>query len=111
MDRESEQEQLEVLMDWVSQRIKHEGQVPWLSDVMEQAVKGFGYRHLKRTVIAHQLRLHPYYHMNFKQTRWQHCAGRYCPIVVNHLASCTPTLGYFQSPGILRHPPPFRRAF
>ena len=59
MDRESEQEQLKVLMDWVSQHIKHEGQVPRLSDVMEQAVKGFGYR---------QLRLHPYYHMNFKQT-------------------------------------------
>ncbi len=59
MDRESEQEQLKVLMDWVSQRIKHESQVPWLSDVLEQAVKGFGYPHLKSTAIALQLKIHP----------------------------------------------------
>jgi hypothetical protein len=36
MDRDSEQKQLGVLMDWVTQRIKHEGRVPRLSDVVEQ---------------------------------------------------------------------------
>ena len=111
MDHESKQEQLKVLMDWVSQRIKHEGQVPRLSDVMEQAVKGFGYCHLKRTVIAHQLRLHPYYHMNFKQTRGQHRAGRYCPIVVNHLGVLHADNGLFSKSRHFETPPPFRRAF
>jgi hypothetical protein len=33
MDRDSEQKQLEVLMDWVTQHIKHEGRLPQLSDV------------------------------------------------------------------------------
>ncbi len=51
-------------MDWVTQRVQHEGRVPRLSDVVEQAVKGFGYRDLRKTSIARQLRLHPYYHMN-----------------------------------------------
>jgi len=95
MDRDSEQKQLGVLMDWVTQRIKHEGRVPRLSDVLDQAVKGFGYRNLKRTSIARQLRLHPYYHMNFKQTRGQHRAGRYRPIVVNHLGVLHADIGYF----------------
>ncbi len=56
MDRDSEQKQLGVLIDWVTQRIKHEGRVPRLGDVVEHAVKGFGYRDLKRTSIARQLR-------------------------------------------------------
>jgi hypothetical protein len=111
MDRESEQEQLKVLMDWVSQRIKLKGQVPRLSDVMEQAVKGFGYRHLKRTVIAHQLRLHPYYHMNFKQTRGQHRAGRYRPIVVNHLGVLHADIGLFSKSRHFETPPTFQAGF
>ncbi len=95
MDRDSEQKQLGVLMDWVTQRIKHKGRVPRLSDVLDQAVKGFGYRNLKRTSIAHQLILHPYYHMNFKQTRGRHRVGRYRPIVVNQLNVLHADIGYF----------------
>ena len=49
MDRDSEQKQLGVLMDWVTQRVQHKGRVPRLSDVVEQAAKGFGYRDLRKT--------------------------------------------------------------
>jgi len=111
MDRDSEQKQLGVLMDWVTQRIKHEGRVPRLSDVLDQAVKGFGYRNLKRTSIARQLRLHPYYHMNFKQTRGQHRAGRYRPIVVNHLGVLHADIGYFSKSRHFETPSTFQAGY
>ena len=111
MDRDSEQKQLGVLMDWVTQRIKHEGRVPRLSDVLDQAVKGFGYRNLKRTSIARQLRLHPYYHMNFKQTRGQHRAGRYRPIVVNHLGVLHADIGYFSKSRHFETPRSFQAGY
>ena len=95
MDLAGEQKELQVLMDWVSQRIKHEGQVPQLGDVLEQAVKGFGYCNLKRVSVARQLRLHPYYHMNSKQTQGQHSACCYRLILINHLGVLHADIGFF----------------
>ncbi len=106
MDRDSEQKQLGVLMDWVTQSIKHEGWVPQLVNVMEQAVKGFRYRDLKKSAVSRQLRLHPYYHMNSQQMRGQHRAGRYRPIVVNHLGILHADLGYFSKSRHFEPPPP-----
>jgi hypothetical protein len=106
MDRDSEQKQLGVLMDWVTQCIKHEGRVPRLVNFMEQAVKGFGYRELKKSAVSRQLRLHPYYHMNFQQTQGQHGAGRYWPIVVNHLGVLPADIGYFSKSRHFEPPPP-----
>ena len=111
MDRDSEQKQLGVLMDWVTQRVQHEGRVPRLSDVVEQAAKGFGYRDLRKTSIARQLRLHPYYHMNFKQTRGQHRAGRHRPIVVNHLGVLHADIGYFSKSRHFETPPTFQAGY
>jgi len=58
--KEAAEKQLVELMSWVTDRIDQAGRVPRLSDVVEQAGKGFGFCGLSRRAISAALRRHPY---------------------------------------------------
>jgi hypothetical protein len=60
---EEEEKQMALLMDWVTRRIDEAGDVPRLSDVIEQAGKGFGFNALSRRAVSAALRRHPHYHL------------------------------------------------
>ncbi len=77
--------QLAQLMEWVTERFDQAAQVPRLSDVTEQAFKGFGFVTLSHRAISAALRLHPYYHFSSQQTRGLHRVGGYRPIICNQL--------------------------
>ncbi len=65
--KEEEEKHLVELMSWVTDRIDQAGRVPPLSDVVEQAGKGFGFRGLSRCAISAALRRHPYYQFSSHQ--------------------------------------------
>jgi hypothetical protein len=69
--------QLAQLMEWVTERINQAAHVPHLSDVTEQAFKGFRFVMLSFRAISAALRLHPYYHFSSHQTRGLRCVGGY----------------------------------
>ncbi len=54
--KDEEEKQLIELMNWVTDQIDQASRVPCLSDVVEQAVKGFGFRGLSCRVISAALR-------------------------------------------------------
>ncbi len=55
--------------------------------------------------------LSTYYHMNFKQTRGQHRAGHYHPIVVNHLGVLHADIGYFSKSWHFETPRTFQAGY
>ena len=63
------QRQLEVLMEWVTERISSFSDVPRVDDVVQYAFSVLGYKDLKRSEIAKRLRLHPAYLMSSSQKR------------------------------------------
>jgi len=79
--KEEEEKQLIELMNWVTDQIDQARRVPRLSDVVEQAGKGFGFRELSRRVISAALRRHPYYHLSSHQVKGPRRLGRHRPIV------------------------------
>jgi len=70
--------QLAQLMEWVTERIDQASHVPCLSDVIEQAFKGFGFVMLSCPSISAAIRLDPYYHFSSQQTR-----GLFALVVIN----------------------------
>ncbi len=51
-NRDEEEKQLALLMEWVSERVDQASHVPRLSDVVEQAGRRFGFNVLSRRAIS-----------------------------------------------------------
>ena len=77
--------ELDIVMEWVTERVSSKGQVPRVSDVIHYTYTTLGFRQLKPAAIARRLRLHPAYLMTSSQTRGRHRSQRYRPIVANTL--------------------------
>jgi hypothetical protein len=92
---EEEEKQMALLMDWVTRRIDEAGDVPRLSDVIEQAGKGFGFNALSRRAVSAALRRHPHYHMSSHQMRGPRRLGHYRPIVCNRLGVLHADIGFY----------------
>jgi hypothetical protein len=92
---EEEDKQVALLMDWVTRRIDQAGHVPRLSDVIEQAGKGFGFNALSRRAVSAALRRHPFYHMSSHQMKGPRRLGRYRPIVCNRLGVLHADIGFY----------------
>jgi hypothetical protein len=84
-NRQEEQRQLALLMEWVSARIEQVAHVPRLSDVVEHAGKVLGFQELSRSAISTALRQHPYYRMSSQQMKVPQRVGHHRPIVCNQL--------------------------
>ena len=89
------EQELDVLMEWVSQHLKSMSDVPRLQDVVQYAYATLGYHHIPRHVIAKKLRLHPAYLMNSSQSRGKQRWKRYRPILTGVLGSLHGDIGYF----------------
>jgi len=110
-DLERDRRQLDVLMEWVSERIASLADVPRVDDVVHYAYTVLGYRNLRRTDIAKRLRLHPAYIMTSLQTRGRARWKRYRPISVNTLGMLHGDLGYFSVKREYETPITFRAGF
>ena len=93
--RERQSRELDVVMEWVSERLASESGVPRVDDVVRHAYTVLGYRDLKRADIAKRLRLHPAYLMSSSQTRGKKRWKRYRPILANALGHLHGDLGFF----------------
>ena len=94
-DKQLRQQELDILMEWVTDQHTLKRYVPRLSDVIQYAYASLGYRQLTPTAIARRLRLHPAYHMNSSQKRTSHRGKRYRPIIVNTLGTLHGDIGFF----------------
>jgi hypothetical protein len=94
-DKQQRQQELDVLMEWVSDVINLKKNVPRLADVIKYAYLTLGFRQLSTSAIARRLRLHPAYHMNSLQKRSYHKGKRYRPIIVNTLGYLHGDIGFF----------------
>ena len=109
--KEIQQRQLDVLMDWVSERISTFSDVPRVDDVVQHAYAILGYRDLKRSHIARRLRLHPAYLMSSSQKRGPMRWKRYRPIIANTLGMLHGDLGYFSVKREYETPVTYRAGF
>lgn len=91
---EADQNQLEEIMKWVSERLE-EGESPRVSDVVEYAHQVLGWTHLKKSQIAAKLRLHPSFIFNSAQQRQKFRSRKYRPIATNTLGLLHCDIGYF----------------
>jgi len=94
-NRDEEEKQLALLMEWVSERVDQASHVPRLSDVVEQAGRRFGFNVLSRRAISAALRRHPYYHLSSHQMKGPRRVGRYRPIVCNQLGVLHADIGFY----------------
>lgn len=88
-------QELDVLMEWVTERVNSTSLVPRVDDVVHYAYQTLGYTQLKRSAIARQLRLHPYYLMNSQQQRIKHRSKRHRPIIANSLGMLHGDIGFY----------------
>lgn len=88
-------QELDVLMEWVSEQHRSKFSVPRLSDVIKYAYMELGYHELTPAAISKRLRLHPAYHMNSSQKRVHNRAKRYRPIIANTLGMLHGDIGFF----------------
>ena len=88
-------QELDVLMEWVTERVASADSVPRVDDVVHYAYQTLGYRQLTRAAIAKRLRLHPYYLMNSSQQRAKHKSKRHRPIIVNTLGMLHGDIGFY----------------
>jgi hypothetical protein len=89
------QQELDVLMEWVTERVDSTAFVPRVDDVVHYAYQTLGYTQLTRAAIAKQLRLHPYYMMNSSQQRIKHKSRRHRPIIANSLGMLHGDIGFY----------------
>ena len=102
---------LDIVMEWVSERIKSKQDVPRVDDVIRYAYNTLRFRHLKPNQIARRLRLHPAYLMTSSQTRGRHRSRRYRPIISNTLGMLHGDIGYFPITRDYETPPTYRAGF
>ena len=103
--------ELDIVMEWVTERVSSKGQVPRVSDVIHYTYTTLGFRQLKPTAIARRLRLHPAYLMTSSQTRGRHRSQRYRPIVANTLGMLHGDIGYFPITRDYETPVTYRAGF
>lgn len=89
------QKELDVLMEWVSERLASFSDIPRVDDVVQYAYTTLGLTHLTRAAIAKRLRLHPVYNMTSRQQRAVRRAKRYRPIVTNSLGMLHGDIGFY----------------
>jgi hypothetical protein len=109
--KEEEEKHLVELMNWVTDRIDQAGRVPRLSDVVEQAGKGFGFRGLSHRAISAALRRHPYYHLSSHQVKGPRCLGRHRPIVCNQLGILHADIAFYSERREFEMPKTFQSGF
>jgi hypothetical protein len=110
-NRQEEQRQLALLMEWVSARIEQAAHVPRLSDVVEHAGKMLGFRELSRRAISAALRQHPYYHMSSQQMKGPQRVGRHRPIVCNQLGVLHADIAFYTKQREFETPPRYQSGF
>ena len=103
--------ELDIVMEWVTERVSSKGQVPRVSDVIHYTYTTLGFRQLKPTAIARRLRLHPANLMTSSQTRGRHRSQRYRPIVANTLGMLHGDIGYFPITRDYETPVTYRAGF
>jgi hypothetical protein len=110
-NRDEEEKQLALLMEWVSERVDQASHVPRLSDVVEQAGRRFGFNVLSRRAISAALRRHPYYHLSSHQMKGPRRVGRYRPIVCNQLGVLHADIGFYSKRREFETPKTFQSGF
>jgi hypothetical protein len=110
-ERERRTQQLDVLMDWVTQQLASKTSVPRKHDVVRHAYVELGYRNLTPAEIARRLRLHPAYVMSSSQSRGVRRWKRYRPIITNTLGMLHGDLGYFSVKREYETPVTFRAGY
>ncbi len=103
--------ELDIVMEWVTERVASKGQVPRVNDVIHYTYTTLGFRELKPTAIARCLRLHPAYLMTSSQTRGRHRSKRYRPIIANSLGMLHGDIGYFPITRDYETPVTYRAGF
>lgn len=88
-------QELDILMEWVSDTLASTYQVPRLDDVIRHAHQMLGFQRLTRSDISKRLRLHPAYLMNSPQQRVVRRSKRYRPIIANTLGVLHGDIGFF----------------
>ena len=109
--KQQRQRELDVVMEWVSERIATFSDIPRVDDVVQHAYAILGYRNLKRSEIAKRLRLHPAYLMSSSQKRGPKRWKRYRPIIANTLGMLHGDLGYFSVKREYETPVTYRAGF
>ena len=109
--KQQRQRELDVVMEWVSERIATFSDIPRVDDVVQHAYAILGYRDLKRSEIAKRLRLHPAYLMSSSQKRGPKRWKRYRPIIANTLGMLHGDLGYFSVKREYETPVTYRAGF
>lgn len=106
--KQVENEKLQVLLAWVTDRIRR-GEVPRFSDAVEYARQtGLG---LSRRSIVQSLRLHPAYLMDSRQARKHNRSGKSRPIISRSLGSLHGDLGFYTAKQDHDVPKTFRAGF
>lgn len=105
------EKELDIVMEWVTERMASKGQVPRVSDVVHYTYTTLGFRQLKPAQIARRLRLHPAYVMTSSQSRGLKRSGRYRPIVTNTLGMLHGDIGYFPITRKYETPVTYRAGF
>ena len=95
MNTHKQDRELDIVMEWVTERLGSKGEVPRVNDVIQYTYNTLGFKHLKPNQIARRLRLHPAYLMSSSQTRGRQRSKRYRPIVANTLGMLHGDIGYF----------------
>lgn len=108
---QQQNKELDVVMEWVSERIKSTADVPRVNDVVHYAYTVLGYKHLKPAAIARRLRLHPAYLMSSSQTRGVKRWKRYRPIITNTLGILHGDIGFFSVKREYETPVTYRAGF
>jgi hypothetical protein len=109
--RQRRDEQLDVLMAWVTEQIASKASVPRKHDVVRYAIQELGFKDLPPAAIARRLRLHPAYLLSSSQTRGKRRWKRYRGIVTNTLGMLHGDLGYFSVKREYETPVTFRAGF
>lgn len=105
------EKELDIVMEWVTDRISSKGQVPRVADVVHYAYTTLGFRQLKPSAIARRLRLQKAFVMTSSQTRGPKRSRRYRPIIANTLGMLHGDIGFFPLTREYETPVTFRAGF
>jgi hypothetical protein len=94
LNKAKTEEQLKVLIDWVTDQVK-KNDPPRMSDVVDYCYRILGFTQLKISVIRNALRLHPAYVMNSQQSKRRNRWNKFRPIVVKMLGCLHGDIGFF----------------
>ncbi len=105
-----EKKELEQLMAWVTTQIQG-NDTPRFSDVVDYAHRVLKLTGLSERVIRKELRLHPAYQMNARQSLKKKRWNKRRPIIVNNLGYLHGDIGFFKLTNEYATPVTFRSGF